>query len=399
MLQIDRVVFACAIAAGTFGCGSFLGGANEVVLAPTEVGSPLGDAVTKDIGPAGGTLSSADGRLTLTVTQNALRENVRFSIQPISNMAANGVGTGYRLGPDGSKFSTPLRLTFRYDEADLEGTAAEAFAFAYQDEKGSWRALRSGSLDSAAKTLTVSTTHFTDYSVLSRMKLTPNRATLRPAERQVITTQVCEEPGLIDRILSRPVSCQTVADPFGVFTLNGPGQIEEAGDGNVIYTAPGRKPNPNEAWVTYTADLFTWTDGNQSQTSIRIELNARILIVDNGYKAIGSWGGMRWSGPVCDLQKPFNILGEAPYLTFVFNFTPSADGRSGTAGVGGGGYGVTLYDGKGKYTVSGADTDKPTIALTMESFKGSYPGVGTAQGSGTRYINLVPLETNECDGQ
>src|SRR5216684_9417787 len=63
----------------------------ELVFAPTEVGTPVGDKVTKDIGPAGGTLVSPDGRLTLTVPPNALTETLPFAIQPITNKAEGGL--------------------------------------------------------------------------------------------------------------------------------------------------------------------------------------------------------------------------------------------------------------------------------------------------------------------
>jgi len=119
-------------------------------------------------------------------------------------------------------------------------------------------------------------------------------------------------------------------------------------------------------------------------------------ILQEDYRATGSGGGLTFSGTVCDLEKPFIINGQSQ-LTFIFKFTPSSL-TTGAVSVGGGGGGVTLHSVSGTYTVTGLDTDKPTIALSMESFKGSYPGVGTAQGSGTRNIDLVPLEGNEYGG-
>src|SRR5437660_5954425 len=74
-------------------------GNTEVVFPATEVGTPQGPKVTKDIGPAGGSIVSPDGRLTLTVPQNALTETVKFEIQPITNKAQGGLGGAYRLEP------------------------------------------------------------------------------------------------------------------------------------------------------------------------------------------------------------------------------------------------------------------------------------------------------------
>jgi hypothetical protein len=122
-------------------------GDTEVVFAATEVGTPEGSNVTKNIGPAGGTLASPDGRLTLTVPPNALAETVPFSIQPITNKAVGGLGLAYRLEPDGMTFTTPLQLAVRYDEHDLKGTIPEALSLAYQDKQGRWHLQKSLKLD------------------------------------------------------------------------------------------------------------------------------------------------------------------------------------------------------------------------------------------------------------
>jgi hypothetical protein len=101
----------------------------EMVFAPTEVGTPAGNKVTKDIGPEGGTLVSPDGRLTLTVPQNALTETVPFSIQPVTSKFETGLGLSYRLEPEGKTFATPVDISVHYDDHDLEGTFPEAFKY------------------------------------------------------------------------------------------------------------------------------------------------------------------------------------------------------------------------------------------------------------------------------
>src|SRR4028119_1770284 len=49
------------------------------------VGTLLGQATTTTIGPAGGTLTSDDERLTITVPAGAVETNQAFSIQPITS--------------------------------------------------------------------------------------------------------------------------------------------------------------------------------------------------------------------------------------------------------------------------------------------------------------------------
>jgi len=384
------------------GCSKLTGsGGKEVVYAPTEVGTPVGDNVTKDIGPSGGTIASPDGRLTLTVPQNAVDKSVSFAIQPITNKAANGLGLAYRLGPDGMTFATPVDVSVRYDEKDLEGTVPEALSVAYQDKKGEWHAQRSAKLDQPAKTISFVTTHFTDFAFLSRMRIDPPAATVRVGRSVAITLLVCSEPDLLDRLMSRPGNCSfPPQSDSSSWSVVGEGTISDGGPSGIMYNAPATRPDPNFAWVKREITFNLWDPQTGATSRVTKTFASRITIIDAGYKATGNSAGLAWSGTVCDLQRPFNLLGQARLLTFILRLTPSADGASGTATVSGGGHGVTLHDGVGSYTVTGADTDSPRIILTMESFKGSYPGVGTAEGSGTRVISLVPLDasSNECGG-
>jgi hypothetical protein len=150
LLVLTMVVGVLVIGALGYILFSRKAGYTEVIFPATEVGKPEGPRVTKDIGPAGGSIASPDGRLTLTVPQNALTETVAFSIQPITNKAGGGLGLAYRLEPDGKTFTTPLEISVRYDEKDLEGTVPEALALAYQDKERAWHAQKSAKLDQAA---------------------------------------------------------------------------------------------------------------------------------------------------------------------------------------------------------------------------------------------------------
>ena len=87
--------------------------------AVTEIGTPTGDPVTKDIGGAGGTITSGDGKLDVVVPAGALSNSVTFSIQPVENFCPGG-RVVYELLPEGLTFSQPVTLVFHYTEADME---------------------------------------------------------------------------------------------------------------------------------------------------------------------------------------------------------------------------------------------------------------------------------------
>lgn len=167
---------------------------------PTAVGVPNGPATTKSIGPAGGSITSPDGRIVVDVPPNAVPGPVDFSIQPITNLAHGGVGSAYRLEPGGQKFAPPIEVSFKFDASDLKGYSPETLAIAYQDPTGVWQSFGTVNVNQASKTLTVSTTHFTDVSAWT-IRLSPEKATIRMGETQLIAVEGCiEKDGLGSRL-------------------------------------------------------------------------------------------------------------------------------------------------------------------------------------------------------
>jgi len=113
-----------------------------------------------------------------------------------------------------------------------------------------------------------------------------------------------------------------------------------------------------------------------------------------GYRATGQDGPTSYSGVICSLDKPFTVVGHNGPLTYTNTFTPVGDGRTGTATLVAG-YGGVSWKGGGSYKVEGFDGDKPRILFEV-STTASAPGAGSS-GSGTAHIDLVPLDTDECN--
>jgi hypothetical protein len=369
------------------------GGDTEMVFAPTEVGAPEGPHVTKNIGPAGGTLASPDGRLTLTVPQNALTETVAFSIQPITNKAGQGLGLAYRLEPSGKTFTTPLEISVRYGDGDLEGTVPEALSIAYQDEKGAWRAQKSAKLDQAAKTLTIATTHFTDFAFLARLRMSPPQATLHIGASQYIELVQCKEPGFWDKILSRPLDCS--ASPPGKVSwgVRGSGSLVNKHTTGVFYTAPAKKPTDNIAFVDLTIDFDLRNPDTGATSKERRTFTTKITIINQGYRATGQDGPTVYSGVICRLDDPFTVTANNTLVSFPLKFVPSSV-WAGTFSYSTEWKSLSMVGG-GAYRVKGLDTDKPWIICQVDSTL-SGPGASSS-GIGPAHIDLVPLETDECN--
>ena len=369
----------------------------EVIAVTTAVGTPNGTATTQSIGPAGGSIATADGRLTLKIPQNALSSTVNVTIQPITDQSPGGLGKAYRLEPNGQTFGTPVEVSFRYDDKDLAGTSPEALDVAYQDAEGFWRVFQSVNRDQANKTLTVTTTHFTDFTTETLFQLVPNRAVVRVGKSVELVLNSCGRKDFIDKLFKLSGSCLPVSTLVAAvnWTVNGTSgnstfgtvidSVKDAMTGGT-YTAPVKKPEPNV--VTVRTDI----QYKFHPFDTGVWAFALITIVDGGYRATGSEGPgpTTYSGTICSLDKEFTVVGHNGPLELTFKFTPSGDGRTGT-GTLGGAYSVANWTGGGPYTIEGFGSDKPKIVwVTHQTVSGKISG------SGTFHIDLVPLDTDEC---
>lgn len=131
---------------------------------PSPVGTPAGERLQVTIGPAGGSLSTPDGAVRVEVPPGALSGDQVLGLQPISTTAPGGTGRAYRLTPEGLTFARPVRLTFAYTAEDLVGSAPGALSLGFQDQRGVWQMYRRPTRDLAARTVSVETSHFSDWS-------------------------------------------------------------------------------------------------------------------------------------------------------------------------------------------------------------------------------------------
>jgi hypothetical protein len=166
------VISALALALGAAGCGSKSKpkqappstDPNAPVLRPA--GSPIGDPVQSSIGPAGGTVATADGQVTLRVPAGALAATSAVSLQPITSTALGAVGGAVRARPEGIHFARQVTLVFRGPATYASGTSIADLGVAYQDASGFWFRVKDVQRDAAANTLTVTTQHFSDWGVV-----------------------------------------------------------------------------------------------------------------------------------------------------------------------------------------------------------------------------------------
>lgn len=149
---------------------------------PTPVGKPLGAPFTVTIGPAGGTLVTPDGKLSLTFPAGAISKETAITVQPVENTAPNGVGTSYHISPDNLTFDKPVTYDYIYKEGDMMGSSVDALAMAFQDEKQVWQLAQPVTVDKAQKRIRFWTKSAKWWGAVAEYRLTPELDTAEVGE-------------------------------------------------------------------------------------------------------------------------------------------------------------------------------------------------------------------------
>jgi hypothetical protein len=240
------------VGAGGSSTGLGAGGAGGDVVAVTAVGTPRGGVAQKMVPATGGTITSNDGRLTITVPTGALAAAQMLSIQAISNESPGGAGPAYRLGPAGQTFLVPVKLTFAYTPFDIAGSEALALRIATQDAMGRWNAPKSVTQDDVAKTVSAQTAHFSDWSLLLGWQLKPGTAVVKTGAGVDFQVIACgTTPNTTDELFDLAFKCRFDTDFFNVqewavnTIVNGSaavGTLTNQADNGALYSAPATAP-------------------------------------------------------------------------------------------------------------------------------------------------------------
>lgn len=264
----------------------------------TPVGSPAGTAVHKTVGQQGGELSSADGTLKVLIPGDALEAATEISIQPVTNELPGGIGHAFRLLPHGKQFKKPVTITFRYKQEDIAATLPEFLDIAYQDAEGSWEVLKNITVDKTNRTLTVTSTHFSDWGYFKSLTLTPEEATVAlggPVDLKVTTRFPYIDPDDVPagtpaiKVLRTPRELRP--DEIKKWSYQGDGILISRGS-QAFYTAPEEEPDANpEAVVAHVNMHRKGQFMLVSNITVLSGHNVAYLHVDEDYKSPLNNGG------------------------------------------------------------------------------------------------------------
>lgn len=225
---------------------------------PTPVGTAVGDPVKKTIGSEGGTISSADGRITVNVPAGAINTTHEFSIQPVTNHNPLAVGVAYRLEPHNITFSKPVEIKFTYTEVEVDNTIPEALGIAFQDTAGIWQAQGGASLNKDGRSIKINSSHFSDWSLFESFYMISSATMVHvsgTAELEVFTTEDLVVPLKEGEQVAMGKKVSMAAAYIREWKLAGAGNLHTNGAA-AVYKAPSTVPGaPNPVAVSVSIDL------------------------------------------------------------------------------------------------------------------------------------------------
>jgi hypothetical protein len=309
IIQIRRSIINLAIIA------IFLNGCKKSPSAPptvtiptqppavTAVGTPVGTPVTKTIGPGGGTVLSADGRLQLSFPPNALTTNTDITIQPGTNNAPGGRGFAYHLMPEGTTFGVPVTLTFNYSDSDAYGTLPYFFYIAYQDSTGVWEAdFKNRTVDTIARTASLTISHFSWWDLGTKFSMYAYPSAVRAKKTSTLGVEHTDDQGTLTRNPGgefsysklpptiTPVPSSIVGDWSIEGVVGGNAQNGTVSQDNETetYTAPAEVDEERtvQASGTVTYDVKAWNNGQLVSEPVKFILFTPIDLLPSKFSFI-----------------------------------------------------------------------------------------------------------------
>ncbi|WP_341840471.1 hypothetical protein [Chitinophaga caseinilytica] len=213
-----------------------------------EHGTPQGTPVVKSIGPAGGSIQSADGNIAVDIPAGAVSAATNFSIQTVTPTLEAATGPSYRLLPENVQFQKDVKITLRYTDSNLIGTNEDDLYLAYQDAQGYWNREIMTGIDKANKKLTAQTRHFSDWTIerVFRVEIASSDRVLEANEQAMLLVQYQD----VKKGTNQIIQGVWVPDKnIETWFATGPGTFDNTKHHKVNYKAPASIPKTEEIAV------------------------------------------------------------------------------------------------------------------------------------------------------
>ncbi len=118
--------------------------------------------------PEGGTVTAAGGQVELVFPAGAVDAATIITVEAAASPPPSirlVTGTAFDLGPTGTQFNDPVRLTVSYDPADLPITVEEEALGLFRAGATTWERVPGSSVDVGARTVTAEIDGFSTFAV------------------------------------------------------------------------------------------------------------------------------------------------------------------------------------------------------------------------------------------
>ncbi|MEX2531652.1 MAG: hypothetical protein WD960_12850 [Gemmatimonadota bacterium] len=162
MFRRGRAALLGAVLLSFLGCGGDGSGGDP--MGPGTPDSP--DPPANVVGTAGGTVTLAEGAVTLVVPAGALSGDVAITATPISDPDRPEQvvpSSAFTLGPDNVTFAQPARLTIRYDPDEIPERGVEEGLSLGTFVDGAWEEVEGGSVNVGNNTVSGEVSGFSDW--------------------------------------------------------------------------------------------------------------------------------------------------------------------------------------------------------------------------------------------
>src|SRR5215813_484388 len=208
---------------------------------PSAVAPPHSEAVKE-----GMAYRVAHDGAALDIPAGALSADTTLSITPLAAGAmapvdqglvntTPGPRAGYRMGPPGQRFASPITITLPYDPASLPDGQSDANVniFWFDTAALRWTPLKRASIDRRNQTVTARTDHFTDF---------------------ITGTVVVPDHQQVEGFTPTRLSDLKAADPGAKINLINEPQANSTGDARLTYpieVPPGRNGHQPSLAIAY----------------------------------------------------------------------------------------------------------------------------------------------------
>lgn len=156
----------------------------------TRTATPVLSPSTATIGPKGGTLTSADGKVSLSIPAGAFAADTVVGIQPTTNAPEETLGLAYQLTPEGVTFPQPVTLAWHLSDDDLAKNSIDNLYVATRTANGTWEDQPGAQRDEATHTVSVAVSHFSLWALAQTLRIAPSESKVYAREFVLLTAAV-----------------------------------------------------------------------------------------------------------------------------------------------------------------------------------------------------------------